>query len=98
MPPSQAAVRQHVRELHILSHPVLWPTWPFLPVIRRQVEQVELGLLFDALAVCHLPGYRCTVFRANLFALPRRLEDFLSLPREVFDTFEELVAAGWHID
>lgn len=59
---------------------------------------MDYGVLFDAEAVCNLSGYRCTVYLTNLFALPRTLDAFLALPREVLDTFDELVAAGWRVD
>ena len=34
----------------------------------------------------------------NLFLLPRRLEQFLALARETFDTPEEVADAGWCVD
>jgi hypothetical protein len=34
----------------------------------------------------------------NLFTLPRTLDQFLALPKEIYDTFDELVAAGWRVD
>jgi hypothetical protein len=67
-------------------------------VRRRPGGGTDYGVLFDAEAVCRRSGYRCTVFRTNVFLLPRQLEQFFALPREVFDTFDELVAAGWHVD
>ena len=45
-----------------------------------------------------LGGFRCTVFLANLFALPPDLADFLALPREAFDTPEQVLSAGWRVD
>ena len=82
-----------------MASPALWTTWPFLPLVRRPPEGgVTLGLLFDAQAVCGRTGYRCTVFLAHLFLLPRTLDEFLTLPREVYDTFDEVCAAGWRVD
>ena len=86
------------RHLMFVSTPALWPAWPFLPVVRRSRGAEELGVLFDALGVCGLCGYSATVLLTNLFALPARLDQLLALPREVFDTPEELVAAGWRVD
>ncbi|MFO0877568.1 MAG: hypothetical protein U0840_09350 [Gemmataceae bacterium] len=87
-----------LRDLHLMANPALWSTWPFLPLVRRSHGQEELGLLFDMRAIAGQTGYRCTVWRANLFLLPRSLDAFLALPKEVFDTFEEVVAAGWRVD
>jgi hypothetical protein len=87
------------RNLLFLASPGLWPAWPFLPLVRRKPGAAEeCGLLCDAWRLCGLPGYSATVFHANLFLLPRRLEELLRLPREAFDTPEEVYAAGWRID
>ena len=86
------------RDLLLVSTPALWPAWPFLPVVRRTRGAEELGLLFDARTALGLTGYSATVFHANLFALPPTLRALLYGPREVFDTAEELLTAGWRID
>ena len=33
-----------------------------------------------------------------LFQLPATFTAFFALPKEVFDTAEELIAAGWSVD
>jgi hypothetical protein len=38
------------------------------------------------------------VFLCNVFLLPHSEEELLALPREVFDTPEEIAAAGWVVD
>ena len=43
-------------------------------------------------------GFSATVFLTNLFLLPKTLDEFLALPKEVFDTAEEVGAAGWVVD
>ena len=94
-PPTQSPLR----DLHFMGNPALWTTWPFLPLVRRpKPGEIECGLLFDAQAVCDLTGFRCTVWLTNLFTLPPKLDDFLALPKEVFDTFDELIANGWRVD
>ena len=45
-----------------------------------------------------LPGFRATVFLANLFTQQPTLEEFLALPREVYDTPEEIYDADWRVD
>ena len=88
------------RDRHVLflSTPALWPAWPFLPVVRRTAEREEYGLLYDAWACSQIPGYRATVFLGNLFLLPMSEAQFLALPKEVFDTADEIFARGWRVD
>jgi len=85
------------RTVLFLTTPALWPMWPFLPVVRRTAGFEELGVVFDARAA-GLTGFSSTVFLTNVFALPSDLAAFLALPREVFDTSDELAAAGWRVD
>lgn len=82
----------------LLSIPAAWPAWPFLPVARRTAGGVELGVLFDALRACGRTGYSATVFLCNLYTLPPTFSEFLALPKEVFDTADEVLEAGWRVD
>jgi hypothetical protein len=91
-------VRGRDRTVLMTATPALWPAWPFLPVVRRSTGSEELGVVFDARHTCGLTGYSATVFFANLFDLPRTLGAFLALPRETFDSAEELADAEWSID
>jgi hypothetical protein len=86
------------RDLLYLSTPALWPCWPLLPVVRRCKGGEELGLVCDVMGLCGRTGYSATVFLANLFEIPPGLDEFLALPREAFDTPEEVRAAGWTVD
>jgi hypothetical protein len=87
------------RNLLFLSTPSLWPVWPFLPVMRRQPGKVEeYGVLYDCWTKAGRPGYRATVFLTNLFELPPTEDELLALPREVYDTGEEVYTAGWRVD
>ena len=92
------AARSRVRTVLFVTTPALWPAWPFLPVVRRTNGVEELGVVFDARSVCGLTGYSTTVFRCNVFDLPPRIAAFLALPREVFDTADELADARWEVD
>ena len=85
------------RTLLFLTTPALWPAWPFLPVVRRRNGGEELGVVFDARAA-GLTGYSATVVLTNLFMLPDNFAAFLALPKDVFDTAEELSEAGWVVD
>ena len=99
MSTSSTAGRESLaRHLLYVATPALWATWPFLPVIRRTAGTEELGLMFDAMGTSTRTGFSATVFRCNLFLLPPSFEEFLALPKEVFDTSEELVNAGWRVD
>ena len=96
---SEPPVRSPMRDLHFMAERSLWAVWPFLPLVRRRPpDDVECGLLFDAESVCGVNGYRCAVFATNLYTLPPGLDEFLALPKEVFDTFDEVYAAGWRVD
>ena len=86
------------RHLLIASTPCLWPQWPFLPVVRRSGAAEDLGVLFDARGACGLTGYSAAVFLGNLFLLPATVSELLAGPREVFDSCDDLVAAGWRVD
>ncbi len=54
--------RDRDRTVLFLANPTLWPTWPFLPVVRRSQGREELGVVFDARHVCGFLGYSATVF------------------------------------
>ena len=87
------------RHLLIASTPCLWPQWPVLPVVRRPAGGGEdLGVMFDARGACGLTGYSAAVFLGNLFLLPATVQELLAGPREVFDSRDDLVAAGWRVD
>ena len=86
------------RTLYFLRNRKEWNHWPFLPVVRRSSGTEELGVVFDCFAAGGPAGYSCTVWATNLFLLPRRLDQFLMLPKEVFDVPEELTKAGWVVD
>lgn len=95
-PLAEAGLRR--RNLLFLRAPRLWPVWPFLPVVRRLGGGEDYGVLYDALHAIGRPGYSATVFLTNLFCLPPSVEQFLGLPREVYDAPEEVYDAGWRID
>jgi hypothetical protein len=92
-----SADRSRDRTAIFVGAPALWPHWPFLPVVRRTGGREELGVVFDARAA-GLTGYSSTVFLTNLFLLPPDFEQFLALPKEVFDGAEELAEGGWRVD
>ena len=97
--PAAAAPGGRERDLLFLRQPRLWPNWPFLALVRRRPgRDEELGLLFDAGGAAGLYGYSSTVWLSNLFLIPATLEEFLALPKETFDTPEEIADASWSVD
>jgi hypothetical protein len=86
------------RHLLFVTTPALWPAYPFLPVVRRTRGPEELGVVADLLGLYGLTGYSATVFLTNVFCLPRTLDQFLALPKEVYDSGDERVANGWRVD
>jgi hypothetical protein len=98
---SRSHLEQEARQRNLLffTQARLWPTWPFLPLVRRRPgQEEEYGLLFDAKTVCGLLGLSATVYLCNFFLMPRTLDAFLALPRETYDTAEEMADAHWTVD
>jgi hypothetical protein len=96
--PTLAERRARLRHLLMLREPALWPHWPFLPVVRRTATAPECGLLVDVRRVCGRFGYSATVFRTNLLSRPSTAAALMALPKEIFDTADEIYAAGWRVD
>jgi hypothetical protein len=92
--------RATARDLRYFGDPSLWPHYPCLPLIRQATDSTEreLGVLYDAYGVSGKCGFRCTVFFVNVYALPATEAELFAGPRQVFDTFDELAAAGWAVD
>jgi hypothetical protein len=87
------------RDLFFFTHPEKWTTWPFLPVVRHLVDgEMDYGVLYDAMHATGRTGFSCTVVICNLFLMPENEDEFLALPKEVFDTPDEMAAAGWCVD
>jgi hypothetical protein len=87
------------RDLLYFATPALWPTWPFLAVIRRHADgEEDYGVLYDCWSAARRPGYSATVFLTNFFLMPRIEEEFFALSKEIFDTVDEMANAGWRVD
>ena len=87
------------RDLLFFRTPSLWPTWPHLSVVRHKPgDEMDLGVIYDFAHTSGRTGYGSTVFLCNFWFLPDTEEGLLALPREVFDTFDEMAAAGWAVD
>jgi hypothetical protein len=87
------------RDHFFFRNPSLWTTWPYLPVVRHKGEgEQDLGVLYDFAHTSGRTGFGSTVFVCNLFLLPETEEELLALPKEVFDNFDEVSAAGWAVD
>jgi hypothetical protein len=91
------------RNLEMMREPSRWPLYPFLPLRRDRLDGDEgpdsdLGILYDTWGSSRTPGYSATVFCENWLFLPATEELLFELPREVFDTVEEVFDAGWRVD
>jgi len=99
MNPPRPRLEGVARDHFYFWHPEYWASWPYLPVVRHRPDgEADLGVLYDFAHTSGRTGFCCTVFVGNLFLLPPTEEGLLGLPREVFDTWEEVSAAGWAID
>jgi hypothetical protein len=97
--PTEQPRKATARDLFFLTHPEHWPTWPFLPVVRRHTDgTMDYGVLYDALHTTGLTGYSSTVLLCNFFLRPETEAELLALPKEVFDEPEEMAQAGWRVD
>jgi hypothetical protein len=97
--PTEQPRKATARDLFYFTHPQHWSPWPFLPMVRRHADgELECGLLFDLLHLRGRAGFSSTVFLANIFEMPATEDEFLALPKETFDTPEEMAAAGWVVD
>jgi hypothetical protein len=100
MPDANARPRPATaRDLRFYRNLSLWTTWPFLPAVRRRPGQdLECGVLYDCWTAGRRGDYSATVFLTNIFIMPSTGEEFLALPKEVFDTPDEVAAAGRRLD
>jgi len=90
---------ERARHLLFFGKPALWPAWPFLPLLRRKPDaEDECGLLYDPPTVTQTQKAGVVIYLANLFLLPSSEAEFLTLPREEFDSAEAAFEAGWRID
>jgi hypothetical protein len=97
--PAPGPRKATARDLLFMSTPKLWPTWPYLAVVRYKADgDMDCGVMYDARGVSGKTGYSATVIISNIFFLPPTEDELLALPKETFDTVEELTAAGWRVD
>lgn len=68
-------------------------------MVRRHADgSMDFGVLYDALHATGQTGYSATVLLCNLFLMPETDAELLALPKETFDTPDEMAAAGWGVD
>lgn len=96
--PTEQPRKGTARDLFFFTHPEHWPTWPLLPLVRRHESgEMDYGVLYDALHATGRTGYSSSVMLANFFLLPETEAALLALPKETFDTPEEMAEAGWRV-
>ena len=97
--PTEPSHKATARDLFFFTHPEQWATWPFLPVVRRHADDnMDYGVLYDAMHLTGRTGFSSTVFLCNIFLMPQTEAELLALPKEVFDTSDEMAEAGWRVD
>lgn len=97
---NQADLKRH-QSLLLLPVPDRWIAWPFLPMARDAPDGSgtrQLGVVYDARSTSGKMGFGSTVFLCNLFALPLTEARLLAGPKCVYDSFDELLDAGWRVD
>jgi hypothetical protein len=77
--------------------PLDWPVWPILP-LKRYVDRQHSEYPYECGVIIDAEGYETTVFKTNMFLVPRSVEKLLALPKEVYRNAEEVVSAGWLVD
>lgn len=75
--------------------PQCWPYYPYLSVIRITSNGVQSGTMVDLFRKHNIPGYSSTIFLCERSECPLSLAHLLSLDREIYDTPEEVIEAGW---
>lgn len=77
----------------MILHMERWKAYPFLPLTRLDNSQYggkELGVIVkDDLNI---------VVLANIFLLPKTMYEFNRIESIVYDSVDELLAAGWVVD
>jgi hypothetical protein len=83
----------------VMGDPARWPVYPFLPVIRVGADGLDdLGAMFDAFGFAGWTGFSATVFLGPVHDLPDAPAGLRALRREVFDTVDEVLDAGWRVE
>jgi hypothetical protein len=97
--PTEQPRQATARDLFYFTHRQHWVTWPFLPVLRRHADgSLDFGSLYDAMHHTGRTGFSNTVFLCDIFRMPATEAELLALPKEIFDTTDEMAAAGWRVD
>jgi hypothetical protein len=79
-------------DLVMMQHPEQWPRWPKLPVVRRSEFKKNTGVLLE---LGFHDDVKPTVYLINLFDPILKLSDIEQIKYESFDA---LIADGWHVD
>ena len=77
------SVERMIESKDFMENPDKWPRWPQLPVVHRETKRS--GFMLE--------GY-VEVFLGNIWEKP----NFDTMESEVFDSFDEVVEAGWEVD
>lgn len=84
-------------DLKMMASPNKWPVHPLLPVKRHR----KGGGFPECGVMVTIASERFKVFRIAMYKLEGRswsAAELCELPHEVYNSFEEIVAAGWMVD
>ena len=80
--------------LEMMKRPRLWPQFPLLPLKRRAKKGRPTTAILTSTV-----GHQTTVVLVNIFEFVLDKEkDLDKYPKEEYDSYEAICAAGWRVD
>jgi len=79
------------RDVSMIKDPNMWPRWPALPMKKLLGRQIKCGYIID-------DGKKPDIIIGSIFDIPRDPILLKALPREEYDSAEEVSADGWRVD
>lgn len=79
------------REIEMILRPYNWPQFPFLPMKKRNGNDLEAGVLIAWGK--HIP----IVFKINLWNI-KGLENAINSDAIEYENIEEMLNDGWEVD
>ena len=92
--------RAKEEHIYMMKHPNSWPIWPVLPLIKANNTSggfPKAGCLIEF----GMSGPEPIVWLKMMWELPQKATEsymFENIEHEKFDSFEDIVAAGWIVD
>ena len=86
----------YLKHIDYINEPDRWDRWPFCPVFKKDEYDPD-NWNKRIHGVIHA-SHPSTVKEANIFMLPRSLEEFSVLNGWGYDSVAAMVADGWEVD